>query len=251
MLGRHDRPSLRTRYREALRRGHVAVVRGRPREAIAHYEEAGRLAGQRPLPFVSMGSVYLQMHQPREALAAFDEALRRAPGRRRRHARQDRRARGRRPHRGGHLAGPPQRRAGGHGARRPRLRDRGRGAPTRARGACRRGSPGEGGRRARPCRGRLPRGRHRLRRRRTTSTPPWTPACGPSRRVRVPSTCTSRWPTSTCSRGWAELGVQRVMLIDERLDIDGDPRRRSALRALARDFRALAPELELLAAAVA
>ena len=53
------------------------------------------------------------------------------------------------------------------------------------------------------------------------------------------------------SRGWAELGVQRVMLIDERLDIDGDPRRRSALRAMARDYRALAPELELLAAAVA
>ena len=51
------------RYKEALRRGHVAVLQGRPREAIAHYEEAGRLAGHRPLPWVSMGSVYLQMRR--------------------------------------------------------------------------------------------------------------------------------------------------------------------------------------------
>jgi tetratricopeptide (TPR) repeat protein len=68
------------RYKEALRRGHVAVVQGRPREAVTHYEEAGRLAGHRPLPWVSMGSVYLSMRRPNEALGAFEEALRRAPG---------------------------------------------------------------------------------------------------------------------------------------------------------------------------
>lgn len=67
------------RYKEALRRGHVAVVKGRPREAVKHYEEAGSLVADRPLPFVSMGTVYLQMRQPREAIAAFDEALRRSP----------------------------------------------------------------------------------------------------------------------------------------------------------------------------
>jgi tetratricopeptide (TPR) repeat protein len=67
------------RYKEALRLGHTAVVRGRPREAIEHYQEAARLAGGRPLPFLSMGNVYLQMQRPHEALAAFDEALRRAP----------------------------------------------------------------------------------------------------------------------------------------------------------------------------
>ena len=67
------------RYKEALRLGHVAVAKGRPREAVEHYEEAGRLAGARPLPFVRMGSIYLQMRQPREANVAFDEALRRAP----------------------------------------------------------------------------------------------------------------------------------------------------------------------------
>jgi tetratricopeptide (TPR) repeat protein len=68
------------RYKEALRLGHVAVVRGRPREAVEHYQEAGRLAGHRPLPWVSMGSVYLRMRRPTEALGAFDEALRRSPG---------------------------------------------------------------------------------------------------------------------------------------------------------------------------
>lgn len=67
------------RYKEALRLGHTAVVRGRPREAIEHYQEAARLAGGRPLPFISMGNVYLQMQRSHDALAAFDEALRRAP----------------------------------------------------------------------------------------------------------------------------------------------------------------------------
>ena len=71
--------SVSTRYKDALRRGHVAVVRGRPREAISHYEQAGELVPDRPLPFVSMGNVYLQMREPKEALEAFDEALERAP----------------------------------------------------------------------------------------------------------------------------------------------------------------------------
>ena len=68
-----------SRYKEALRSGHTAVVKGRPREAVEHYEEAGRLAGERPLPFISMGSVYLQMRKPQDALRAYDEALRRVP----------------------------------------------------------------------------------------------------------------------------------------------------------------------------
>lgn len=68
------------RYKEALRRGHVAVVQSRPRDAVAHYQEAGRLAGHRPLPWVSMGSVFLSMRRPADAIAAFDEALRRSPG---------------------------------------------------------------------------------------------------------------------------------------------------------------------------
>ena len=48
-------------------------------EAVGHYQEAGRLAGHRPLPFVSMGSVFLSMRRPADAIAAFDEALRSIP----------------------------------------------------------------------------------------------------------------------------------------------------------------------------
>ena len=66
-------------FLQPLQRGHVAVVRGRPREAVEHYREAGTLAPDRPLPFVRMGEVLLQMEQPREAVRAFDEALARAP----------------------------------------------------------------------------------------------------------------------------------------------------------------------------
>jgi lipopolysaccharide biosynthesis regulator YciM len=48
-------------------------------------------------------------------------------------------------------------------------------------------------------------------------------------------------------RGWSELGLQRALLIERRLDIDDDRLRRHALAALARDFRTLSPELERLA----
>ncbi|MFN8622250.1 MAG: hypothetical protein U0869_16080 [Chloroflexota bacterium] len=68
------------RYKEALKRGHVAVFRGRPKEALASYQEAARLVSHRALPWVSMGSVLLQMGKVQESIAAYDEALRRAPG---------------------------------------------------------------------------------------------------------------------------------------------------------------------------
>jgi tetratricopeptide (TPR) repeat protein len=67
------------RYKDALKKGHVAVFKGRPKEALGHYQEAARLAGHRPLPFVSMGSVLLQMGRHQEAIGAYEEALRRAP----------------------------------------------------------------------------------------------------------------------------------------------------------------------------
>lgn len=67
------------RYKEALKQGHVASFKGRPRDALVHYQEAARLAGHRPLPFINIGSVLLQLGRPQEALTAYDEALRRAP----------------------------------------------------------------------------------------------------------------------------------------------------------------------------
>jgi tetratricopeptide (TPR) repeat protein len=68
------------RYKEALKRGHVAVFRGRPKEALAAYQEAARLVGHRALPWVSMGAVLLQMGKVQESIAAYDEALVRSPG---------------------------------------------------------------------------------------------------------------------------------------------------------------------------
>ena len=68
------------RYKEALKRGHVAVFRGRPKEALASYQEAARLVSHRALPWVSMGSVLLQMGRVQESIAAYDEALQRSPG---------------------------------------------------------------------------------------------------------------------------------------------------------------------------
>jgi Tfp pilus assembly protein PilF len=51
--------------------------------------------------------------------------------------------------------------------------------------------------------------------------------------------------------GWTDLAVQRILLLDRRLDVDADPRRRAAVRALARDHGSLSPDLERLAAAPA
>lgn len=67
------------RYKEALKQGHVATFKGRPREALQHYQEAARLAGHRSLPFINIGSVLLQLGRPQEAVAAYDEALGRTP----------------------------------------------------------------------------------------------------------------------------------------------------------------------------
>jgi predicted Zn-dependent protease len=67
------------RYKEALKQGHVAAFRGKPRDALEHYREAARLAGHRSLPFTSIGGVLLQLGRPQEAIAAYDDALRRAP----------------------------------------------------------------------------------------------------------------------------------------------------------------------------
>jgi tetratricopeptide (TPR) repeat protein len=67
------------RYKEALKQGHMAMLKGRHKEALAAYQEAASLADHRALPFVSMGSVLLQMGRPQEAIAAYDEALARAP----------------------------------------------------------------------------------------------------------------------------------------------------------------------------
>jgi tetratricopeptide (TPR) repeat protein len=67
------------RYKEALKAGHVAVLRGRSDEAIAHYREAAEIAPDRPLPHTSLGGVLLREGRLDEALEAYARALGRAP----------------------------------------------------------------------------------------------------------------------------------------------------------------------------
>jgi tetratricopeptide (TPR) repeat protein len=71
--------ALYERYKDALRRGHVAALRGRQDAALAAYGDAAKLAPDRPLPLVAIGNVLAGLGKHREALAAFDAALERAP----------------------------------------------------------------------------------------------------------------------------------------------------------------------------
>ena len=69
------------RYKHALRRGHVAALRGRLDEALAAYDEAGTLAPDRTLPLTSRASVLARLSRHHDALAAFDQALARTRSR--------------------------------------------------------------------------------------------------------------------------------------------------------------------------
>jgi tetratricopeptide (TPR) repeat protein len=71
--------SLYERYKDALRQGHVAALRGRLEDALVAYDEAARLAPERALPHVSIGGVWLRLGDTTAAIAAFGEALDRAP----------------------------------------------------------------------------------------------------------------------------------------------------------------------------
>lgn len=67
------------RYKDALKQGHVAVLRGRPKDALSRYDEAARLADHRALPHLSMASVLLELGRAREALEAYERAAQRSP----------------------------------------------------------------------------------------------------------------------------------------------------------------------------
>ena len=71
--------ALYERYKEALRRGHVAAQRGRLDEALDAYGEAGRLAPDRALPLIGIGEVLSRLGKTTEAVATYDRALERAP----------------------------------------------------------------------------------------------------------------------------------------------------------------------------
>jgi tetratricopeptide (TPR) repeat protein len=71
--------SLYEGYKEALRRGHIAAVRGRLDVAVAAYREAARIAPDRALPYVGLGGVLARLDRVDEALAAYRTALDRSP----------------------------------------------------------------------------------------------------------------------------------------------------------------------------
>jgi tetratricopeptide (TPR) repeat protein len=72
--------SLYEGYKEALRRGHLAALRGRLEMALTAYREASRMAPDRALPYVGLGGVFARLGRPDDALAAYAAALARAPG---------------------------------------------------------------------------------------------------------------------------------------------------------------------------
>ncbi len=67
------------RYKDALRAGHVAVLRGRLDEALAAYRVAEEIAPGRALPHTSMGGVLLDLGRVDEALEELRIALELAP----------------------------------------------------------------------------------------------------------------------------------------------------------------------------
>jgi tetratricopeptide (TPR) repeat protein len=67
-------------YKDALRRGHVAALRGRLDLAVSAYEAAAVIAPDRALPHASLGSVLRQLGRFDAAEEAYAEALERAPG---------------------------------------------------------------------------------------------------------------------------------------------------------------------------
>ena len=71
--------SLYERYKDALRRGHVAALRGRNDAAIDAYSEAASIAPDRALPHASIGGILVKMSRFDDASAAFDRALALAP----------------------------------------------------------------------------------------------------------------------------------------------------------------------------
>lgn len=67
------------RYKDALRRGHVAALGGQLDEALLAYAEAARIAPERAAPHTASGGVLLRCEAPAEALRHYDAALSVAP----------------------------------------------------------------------------------------------------------------------------------------------------------------------------
>jgi tetratricopeptide (TPR) repeat protein len=71
--------ALYERYKDALKRGHVASLRGRVDEALAAYAEAARIAPERSTPHTSAGTALMRRKRPAEAVRHYEAALRIGP----------------------------------------------------------------------------------------------------------------------------------------------------------------------------
>ena len=67
--------ALYERYKDALKRGHVASLRGHLDEALLAYAEAASIAPERATPHAAAGTVLLHRGRPAEALRHYDVAL--------------------------------------------------------------------------------------------------------------------------------------------------------------------------------
>ena len=63
------------RYKEALRTGHVGVLRGSLEEALAAYRVAAEIAPSRALPHTSLGGVYMRLGHLEDALIEYAAAV--------------------------------------------------------------------------------------------------------------------------------------------------------------------------------
>jgi tetratricopeptide (TPR) repeat protein len=71
--------ALYERYKDALKRGHIASLRGSLDEAITAYAEAALIAPERSTPHTSAGNAMLRSRRPADALQHYVVALRLAP----------------------------------------------------------------------------------------------------------------------------------------------------------------------------
>ena len=71
--------ALYERYKDALRRGHIASIQGRLEEALDAYAEAARIAPERATPHSSAGTALLRRRRAADALRCFEAALQVAP----------------------------------------------------------------------------------------------------------------------------------------------------------------------------
>ena len=67
------------RYKEALKRGHVASVRGQLDEALSAYAEAATIAPERATPHTSAGTALMRQQRPADALRHYSRAVALAP----------------------------------------------------------------------------------------------------------------------------------------------------------------------------